>query len=432
MSGSLTPLSRSAVGLLRPAAVVLLSLLVLTACQEDHDHPSESLAEALNDTALEHAEKHQDPTYVCPMHPQIVRGEEGSCPICGMDLVEQKVSTEDHDDGPPIVRVRPETIQNMGVRTEKAKVGRLFKRIDTLGRVLYDEDAQEHVHPRASGWVEKLYVRSEGERVKKGQRLLDLYAPDIVNAQEELLLSIKDKVIRKKAGQASFNRDLVQSSVERLRLFDVPDATIRQIQKTGKVRSTVPILAPRDGVVTRMGLRDGMYVTPSSEMFSISEVEKVWVLVDVFEHQMSWFEVGRPADITVPAMPGKTWEGKVDYIYPELDPMTRTLRVRLEFDNPDGELKPNMLAEATIWGGPQEDVLMIPRDAIIETGKRRVVILSLGDGKFQPSFVRTGMWTEDKVEVLSGLQPGAEVVVSGQFLIDSESNLQASFRRMQE
>lgn len=426
MSGSLT---RSP---LRLVAVVLFPLLLGACSEQDQPPPSESLAEAMGDTALQHAIKHQDPKYVCPMHSQIVRDEEGSCPICGMDLVKQQISMDDHDDGPPIVRVRPETIQNMGVRTEKAEVGRLFKRIDTLGRVLYDEDAQEHVHPRAAGWVEKLYVRSEGERVKKGQRLLDLYAPDIVNAQEELLLSIRDKEIREKAGQKSRSRDLVQSSIERLHLFDVPSATIREVQKTGKVRSTVPVLAPRDGVVTRMGLRDGMYVTPTSEMFSISDVSKVWVLVDVFEHQMSWFEVGRPADITVPAMPGKTWEGKVDYIYPELDPMTRTLRVRLEFDNPEGELKPNMLAEATIWGGPQEDVLMIPRDAIIETGKRRVVVLDLGDGKFQPVSVSTGMWTADKVEVLSGLQAGAEVVVSGQFLIDSESNLQASFRRMQK
>ncbi|MCB1734648.1 MAG: efflux RND transporter periplasmic adaptor subunit [Gammaproteobacteria bacterium] len=403
---------------------------LLVACGSDTPPaPSESLAQASTDTALEHAQKHLDPKYVCPMHPQIVRDEEGTCPICGMNLVAQKVSAEgsDEDDGPPIVRVRPETIQNMGVRTAKATVDRLWKRIDTLGRVMYDEDRQIHVHARAEGWVEKLNVRSVGDPVNADQVLLELYAPDIVNAQEEYLLALKDR----DSGVLKGRRNLVDASVQRLRLFDVPGVTIKQIENTGKVALRVPIRAEKGGVVTQIGLREGMYVTPMTELYTISDISKVWVLVDVFEHQMGWFEVGTSADIALPALPGETFSGKVRFIYPELDPKTRTLRVRLEFDNADGKLKPNMLAEATIWGGAKEDVLTIPREAIIETGKRRVVLLALGDGRFQPAPVRTGMWTADKVEILSGLQPNAEVVVSGQFLIDSESNLQAALRRMQ-
>lgn len=411
-----------------PAILLVIAILLVACGTETPPTPSESLAKASEDSAIEHAQKHLDPKYVCPMHPQIVRDEEGTCPICGMNLVEQKVSQDSsNDDGPPIVRVRPETIQNMGVRTAKAETGRLWKRIDTLGRVMYDEDRQIHVHPRAEGWVEKLNVRSVGDPVSADQVLLELYAPDVVNAQEEYLLAIKDR----DSGALKGRRNLVDSSVQRLKLFDVPGQTIKQIESSGKVALRVPIRAEKGGVVTQMGLREGMYVTPMTELYTISDISKVWVLVDVFEHQMGWFEVGTSAEIKLPALPGETFSGKVRFIYPELDPKTRTLRVRLEFDNPGGKLKPNMLADATIWGGAKDDVLTVPREAIIETGKRRVVLLALGDGRFQPAPVRTGMWTADKVEILSGLQPNAEVVVSGQFLIDSESNLQAALRRMQ-
>ncbi|MCP5142560.1 MAG: efflux RND transporter periplasmic adaptor subunit [Gammaproteobacteria bacterium] len=414
-----------------PLPGLLLAVLFTTACERDVATPTTTPSETREstaDTALEHAEKHLDPKYVCPMHPQIIRDEEGSCPICGMDLVPQKVSVGSEDDGPPIVRVRPETIQNMGVRTAKAEVGKLWKRIDTLGRVMYDEDRQVHVHPRAEGWVEKLHVRAEGDPVEPGQLLLELYSPEVVNAQEEFLLSLKDRDSGTLKGRG---RNLVDASIQRLKLFDVPAATIKKIEQTGTVALSVPILADEGGVVTRIGLKEGMYVTPMTELYTISDISKVWVVVDVFEHQMSWFDVGTPADISVNALPGETFEGKVRFIYPELDPTTRTLKVRLEFDNPDGKLKPNTLAEATIWGGARDDVLTVPRDAIIETGTRRIVLLALGDGRFQPTPVRTGMWTADKVEVLSGLQEGAEVVVSGQFLIDSEANLQAALRRMQ-
>lgn len=411
--------------LLRLLATFALALSLL-ACSDD-PAPSESIEEALQSSAIEHAEKHQDPKYVCPMHSQIVRDEEGTCPICGMDLVAKQVESGDANDGPPIVRIRPETVQNMGVRTEIVEMGRIWKRIDALGRVTYDEDAQSHVHPRAEGWVEKLLVRSEGDPVKRGDVLLELYSPELVNAQEEFLLALKSVQSGVLKGRG---KDLLASARQRLRLFDVPESVIRKIEKTGKVRNRVPILAPRDGVVTSMGLKEGMFVTPASEMFTIANVDRIWVLVDVFEHQISWFDVGTSAEISVAALPGRNWEGKVDYIYPELDKMTRTLRVRLRFDNKDGKLKPNMLANAIIWGGAKNDVLSVNRDAIIETGKRRVVILALGEGRFQPTSVRTGIRSGGRVEIRSGLQPGAEVVVSGQFLIDSESNLLASFRRM--
>jgi Cu(I)/Ag(I) efflux system membrane fusion protein len=173
-----------------------------------------------------------------------------------------------------------------------------------------------------------------------------------------------------------------------------------------------------------------MYVSPGSEMFTVVDLSKVWVMVDVFEHQIDWLKEGLSAEIRVPAQPGRRWEGKVDYLYPELDPKTRTLRVRLVFDNADLLLRPNMFAEAVIYGGPKEDTLKIPREALIVTGERESVVRALGEGRFQPVDVVSGVQRGGDVEILSGLKEGEEIVVSGQFLIDSESSLQASFMRM--
>ncbi|MGB0722158.1 MAG: efflux RND transporter periplasmic adaptor subunit [Gammaproteobacteria bacterium] len=386
---------------------------------------AQSVAMSKGEQAKEHWEKHQDPTYVCPMHPQIVRNEEGSCPICGMDLVLTEVSGG--DDEHPEITVSAQVINNMGVRTTKVERGRLWKRIDTVGRVLYDEDRVVHLHPRAPGWVEELDVRAVGDTVQRNRRLMAFYSPEIVNAQEELVLALAELETGRFPKRAAA---IVDSAKNKLRLYDVPNATIRAIEKTRKTQDTIPVLAPADGVVTQLAARDGMYVTPSMEMFTIADVSTVWVLVDVFEHQMEWVKQGLSADIEVAALPGRTWEGQVDYIYPELDPVTRTLRVRLRFDNADGALKPNMLADAVIWGGPADDVLYIPREALIETGENQRVVKATGKGTFKPILVNTGMRSGGSVEILGGIKEGDEIVVSGQFLIDSESNLQASFRRM--
>jgi Cu(I)/Ag(I) efflux system membrane fusion protein len=447
-------------------AVILAAVMtVLPACKPSASNasgPGEPLAEAMRDTVIEHARKHADPKYVCPMHPQIVRDEPGNCPLCGMALVAKAQAEaprtpayyrhphnptitspeprkdemgmdyvpiyEDptHDDGPPIVRVRPEIIQNMGVRTASVERGTLVQRIETVGYVAYDEDRMAHVHPRAAGWVEKLRVRAEGEKVQRGQVLLELYSPDVVNAQEELLLALEGLSVTGRRHQ-----DLAQGARRRLRLLEVPEAVVETVAKTRQVQDTVPLLAPIDGVITQMGLREGMYVEPSMELFTLSDVAAVWVRVDVFEHQLNQVRTGNPAHITIPALPGRTWEGEVNYIYPELDPKTRTLRIRLRFKNPDGALRPNMFAHAEIEGRPRPAALHIPREALIIGGGEERVIRALGDGRFQPATVNVGVQAGDRIEILDGLQAGEQVVVSGQFLLDSESNLQASFRRMQ-
>lgn len=404
------------------AGALAVVALMLLGCERQ---PTETLAQALDDTALEHAVKHADPTYICPMHPQIVRNEPGNCPICGMDLVLQEPAA---GDGPmPAVSLDAAAVRHMAVRTAPVQRDTLWKYIETVGYVGYDEDAVVHVHPRASGWVERLYVRAVGEPVKKGQALLELYAPEIVQAQEEALIALRTSRDR----LAGKGRDsLVASARERLRLLEVPESVIENLLRGGQVRRTVPILAQRDGIVTELGLREGMYVTPALELFTIADLSSVWVQVEVFEHQLDWVRPGRPAEIRVAALPGRVWEGEVDYVYPTLDPKTRTLRVRLRFANPEGLLKPNMLAEAVIYGGPKRGVLAIPREAVIPAADGARVVRVDPDGSYQPVRVELGMQSRERVEVLSGLNEGERVVVSGQFLIDSESNLQASLRRM--
>ena len=380
----------------------------------------EPMSAAVDDTALEHAVKHLDPKYVCPMHPQIVRDEEGSCPICGMDLVAKTIDAD--VDKYPTVAISNAVINSMGVRTQPAQNTTLWKYIETVGRIDYDETRLAHVHPRAAGWMEQLDLRAEGDPIKRGQLIGRLYSEEILSAQVDFLIALD------KASSAA----RIEKARNRLRLLGVTEGTISAIQKRGESINTVPIVSNADGVVTMLGARKGMYVTPEMEILTIADLSRIWVLVDVYEHQIDWLAEGVTAEIRVPAYPGRVWEGAVEYIYPALDPISRTLKVRLAFDNPDGILKANMFADVVIYGGPKREVLAVPAEAVIETGRRSSVVLALGDGRFKPADVVTGMSSNGLVEILSGIDAGDEVVVSGQFLIDSESSLQASFLRMGE
>lgn len=354
----------------------------------------------MDDTAIEHAVKHADPNYVCPMHSQIVRGEPGSCPICGMDLVLKQLESFS-----PAVRLDNNTAHNMGVRTVVVGKETLWKYIESVGRVMYDETRVYHVHPRANGWVERLPVSSEGEVVKRGQTLFEYYSPEIVGAQEEVQIAVRaqgDSTLRG-------NDSLLASGRERLRLLGLPERIVNGVLKQGKVYREVPMLSPANGVVVAMQARDGMYVTPTMEAFTIADLSHVWVEVNVLEPQIGWVERGKPAEMKINALPGRRFEGEVDYVYPELDPITRTGRVRLKFANADGALKPNMFADVVIYGGPERDVLAIPREALIPSNNDERVVVVTKDG-YQPVTVKTGMRAKDKVEVLDGIQAGGGVV----------------------
>ncbi len=391
---------------------------LLSACFDSKHQASDSLAEAQHDSAVEHAQKHMNINYVCPMHPQIVRHEPGSCPICGMNLVEKKIQPKVDT---PTVQVSGAMAQAMNIRTAKVERGTLWKYIKTVGSIAYDNNKLIHVHPRAAGWVEKLKVRTEGQHVKRHQILLDYYAPDILSAQVDFLIA------RQSAG---ISKSRLENARKRLSLLGLPRYVIKNIEKRKEAQNTVPLLAPQAGIVTHLNIREGMYITPATEILTIADLSQVWVQVDVFEHQIAWIEIGKKARMSVPAWPGKHWDGSVEYIYPDLDVKTRTLRVRLRFDNPDAVLKPNMFAEVIIYGGPKRDALKIPVEALITTGQREAVVKVEAEGRFKPVNVVVGSWHDDEVEILSGLEEGDEIVVSGQFLIDSEANIQASFARM--
>jgi Cu(I)/Ag(I) efflux system membrane fusion protein len=433
--------------------------------------PSESIKAAQADTLEEHVAKHADPTYVCPMHSQIVQNEKGSCPICGMDLVLKdpppaETTTEEkniiywvapmdanyrrdkpgkspmgmdlvpvygdgqganQDDEFPTVKVDASTAQNMGIRTHTVARGILNQTFRTIGRIQYNENSLQHVHPRASGWVEKAHIRAEGDRVKKGQVLLEYYAPDLVAAQQDYLLSKKSSGRYSGTGSAS----LLSSAKQRLALLNIPPWVISKLDSSEEIRNRIPVLSPQEGVVLAMGIRDGMYVTPETEMYSIVDLSSVWVIVDIFEDQMSWIKAGDRARITVEGLPGEEWNGVVDYIYPELDPSTRTVKVRLKFDTPEKKLKPNMFSRVSIITQSKE-TLNVPAEAVIYYADKARVIKQNYKGAFQPVEVSLGIHSGGNIEILKGLEEGDNVVISGQFLLDSESNLQASFRRLSE
>ena len=389
----------------------------------------------VDEMSAEHARKHLDPSYVCPMHPQIVRDATGSCPICGMQLVVKMLEPVSGDR--PEVALSAVVVQNLGVRTTRVKRGKLWKYIRTQGTVAYDDDRILHIHPRAAGWIEELYVETEGERVKRGDDLADYFSPAILWAQVGYLSSLEDEdddlSSFGSADKADVGKDVeVIGNEDLLRYMKVPEMYMRAMESTRRPRADIPIKAPQGGVITLHNASEGMYVEPRDRLFTIVDLSEIWVMVDIYEHQIAWVKPGLKAEIHTAAYPGRNWEGVVEFVYPEVHPTTRTLRVRLEFPNPDELLMPNMFVEAVIFGGPKQDVLIIPREALIVTGEREAVVKALGDGRFQPVEVVTGMWRGDSVEVLSGVDEGDEIVTSGQFLIDSESSLRASFLRMSE
>jgi len=307
----------------------------------------------------------------------------------------------------------------MGVRTAIVKKDKLWRRIDTVGYVDFDENKISHIHLRTKGWIEKLYVKSEGERVKKGQLLFEVYSPELVNAQEEYLQALR-----------SGRKSLSSASRERLIALGISSLQINQLNKTRKSKQYVKVFAKQDGIIAKLNIREGMFVMPAKLVMSLADLSSIWILAEVFESQANWVKVGQTSDVRLSYLPGRTWQGRVEYIYPSLDPKTRTLKVRLKFDNEDESIKPNMFADVTIYGGAKREVIIIPREALIHSGNEDRVIVSIGKGRFQPRNVTAGIESGELIEIIEGVNVGDRVVTSGQFLIDSEASLKASIARM--
>ena len=353
--------------------------------------------------------------WVAPMDKNYRRDKPGKSPM-GMDLVPvyaDEAPTEDD-----VVLIDPAVVQNLGIRTARAERGVLQRRIETVGYVGYDEHTVQHIHTRVEGWIESLGVQAAGDPVTKGQTLFEIYSPTLVNAQREYL-----------AAAAQGNEDLKAASRERLAALGMPAPEVEELAKSGQPRQRVRFPATADGVTTMLGVREGIFVTPATHILSIADLNRVWVLAEVFERQAAWVAPGQRADVHLEQRPGEKWQGTVDYVYPELDPQTRALKVRIAFANPVRALHPNMFVRVVLLGEEDKPVVHIPRQALIRGGDFDRVAIDLGGGNFRAVRVVAGMESGQRVEVRRGVKAGQRVVTSGQFLIDSESNLATALAR---
>jgi len=373
-------------------------------------------------TNITNKEKSNEPLYwIAPMDANYQRDKPGKSPM-GMDLV--PVYADDGkgpDEGAGTIRISSNVINNLGVRTVSAQYQPLHTQINTVGYIVYDEDKLVHIHPRVQGWIDKLYVKSVGDPVKKGQALYDIYSPELVNAQEELLLALDRK-----------NKRLVKAAENRLVALQLPKSAIKSLMKTGIIKQSITFYAPQNGVVENLKIREGFFVKPGSTLMSIGDLSEVWVEAEVFERQAALVKTGTPVTMTLDYIPGKSWQGKIDYVYPTLDAKTRTVKVRLRFKNQDAEFKPNMFAQIAIHTSADKSALLIPKEALIRTGTQDRVVLALGEGSFKSIEVKVGRFDSEQVEILSGLSEGERVVSSAQFLLDSESSKSSDFKRMNQ
>ena len=355
--------------------------------------------------------------WVAPMDPNFRRDEPGKSPM-GMDLV--PVYADEASSLPGVVTIDPVMVNNLGVRTAIAERSDLPRRIDTVGYIGYDEETLQHVHTRVDGWIEKLAATATGDPVRKGQLLFELYSPTLVNAQQEYLAAL-----------ASNNTGLRSASRDRLRALGVTNEEISRLEREREVSQRIRVTAEADGVVAKLGVREGMFVTPATEVMSIAQLDRVWVVAEVFERQSAWVAPGQAATVELDYLPGTTLRGTVDYVNPELDPQTRTLKVRLRFDNEGAKLLPNMFARVGIDGTPVRNIVHVPREAVIRGGSSSRVVVDQGDGRFESRRVLVGIESGDRVAIRTGLSEGERVVVSAQFLIDSESNIDVALQRLE-
>ncbi len=414
------------------------------------------------------AESEKTQLWTCGMHPWIITEESGLCPICNMDLTpkreDKSASSSDggertvaywrapmdpmeiyekpgkskmgmdlvpvYDDelvGGVDIRIDPVTEQNMGVRTAPVEEGPLVHTIRTYGHVTYDETRLARISPKVDGWIEKLHVDFTGDQVEMGRPLFEIYSPRLLAAQEEYLTAIRGRNGSGRSGGGS----LFASARRKLAYFDMADREIEALEAARAVSKTVLIRSPYRGVVIRKNAVEGGFVKAGQTVYAIADLTRVWVEAHIYEYELDRVAVGQEAEMILPYRPGQTWRGKVAYIDPYLQQKTRDVIIRLEFDNPDLALKPDMYADVRVKTGGGDRGLIIPSEAVIRSGERNVVFVARGSGRFTPRETTLGMSLDNgRIQVLSGVGPGDLVVTSGQFMLDSESKLQEAIQKM--
>ncbi len=362
--------------------------------------------------------------WVDPMHPAYKSNKPGIAPDCGMTLV----PVYDEGAGPATstvtgysnVKLSSERRQLIGVQTGMAEMRSLGRSVRTVGRVAVDETRLYKISTKFDGYIEKLYVNVTGQQIRKGQPLFSVYSPDLLSTQQEYLLAMR---------AARQSPSLLVAARQRLLLWDITPSEIRQLERTGAARKSVTIYSPASGYVLNKMAVEGARITPGEPLFEIANLDHVWIQADVYESELPFIRLGASATTTLSYIPGRTWTGRVTFIAPTVDPMTRTVKVRSEFDNADGALKPEMFGDVVIEQ-PARQVVVIPDSAVLQTGTRSVVFIVNGDGTFEPREVQTGTKSGDFMEVRSGIQAGEKVVTQANFLIDSESRLKAALAQM--
>lgn len=408
--------------------------------------------------------------YTCGMHPEIISDEPGLCPICEMQLVpikdnnrksgERKILFyrhpmnpeiisdhpqkdemgmdyvpvyEDEANSEGIVTIDPEVQQNINIKTAIVEVKELSSKVVTNGVLQTNETNEYIVTTRLNGWVEKLYVNYTGQQISKGAKLMDIYSPELVSAQQELLTAIS---YQNSVNSSSLNsiresgNELVKNAIRKLELLEVPEAEIKRLIDTKEIKTFITLYSQKSGTVLEKNILEGQKIMAGMPLLKISDLSTLWLMADIYEYELAKVKIGSKAKISFNFFPGKIYEGKVSFIYPTLDPKTRTVKIRIELNN-QGELKPSMFANIVIEGIDLGKKPVIPENAIIRSGLNNFVILSLGNGKFKPQQVQLGGYADGYYQVLSGLSEGNTIVTSAQFLIDSESNLKAAINQFQ-
>ena len=405
--------------------------------------------------------------YTCGMHPEIILEEPGNCPICGMKLVPKKGSSgnetgekkilywrapmdpneiydepgkskmgmdlvpvyEDEGGASGVVTIDGAVQQSMNVKIATVSIKKLSNKITTNGVLSTDERNEYIVTTKVNGWIEKLYVNYTGQVVKKGQKLVDIYSPELVAAQQELLTAIEYK-------QATGNTEdhdilksgdeLINNTIKKLELLDISESDIQKLIKTKQINKYMTLYAPMNGTVLMKNVIEGEKIMAGKQILHIADLSNLWLKADIYESELTKVNIGSKVKINFSYLPAKTYEGKVTFIYPTVDPKTRIIQLRIDVPNSKDELKPAMFANVEIEGKTYEEQPVVSETSVIRSGKKNIVILALGEGKFKPIEVKLGGYSDGYYQVINGLNPGDKIVTSAQFMIDSESSLRAA------
>lgn len=361
--------------------------------------------------------------WVDPMHPAYKSDQAGTAPDCGMDLVpvyEGEDGVASAVEGYSTVKMSTERQHLIGVQTGKAETRSIGRTVRAVGRVAIDETRLHTVTTKFDGYLERLYVDYTGKEVRRGEPLFAVYSPELLATQQEYLLALR---------AAKQSPLLLEAARRRLQLWDISDADIEQLQRTGTARKSLTIASPSSGFVLSKAAIEGVRVSPGQPLFEIANLDRVWVLADIYESELAMVALGTPATVTLAYLPGRTFTGNVTFITPTVDPMTRTAKVRIEVNNRDGSLKPDMFADVVLEE-TQRSVTVVPESAVLATGKRSVLFVVHADGTLEPREIETGVKSERWIEVRSGVEPGETVATQANFLIDSESRLKSALAEM--